>query len=104
MRGGRDRRLVCERVATGLPPGQPTADRSRWRGSNRARSREGGVAAAGGGSLWVGGHGLPLPTGDVEVEPDRAPAIQQTQTSTGRRVRAELVPTPYVKGIKVPDA
>jgi hypothetical protein len=30
--------------------------------------------------------------------------LRQTQTSTGLRVRAELVPTPYVKGVKVVDA
>jgi hypothetical protein len=43
--------------------------------------------------------GCPLRTFAIMLE-----YLRQTQTSTGRWVRAELVPTPYVKGIKVPDA
>jgi hypothetical protein len=43
--------------------------------------------------------GCPLRTFEVMLE-----YLRQTQTSTGLRVRAELVPTPYVKGVKVVDA
>jgi len=43
--------------------------------------------------------GCPLRTFEIMLE-----YLRQTRTSTGLRVRAELVPTIYMKGVKVTDA